>query len=58
MDIRPAERERDYRDLRERTRRHEQSREESRQRIVELQRERSLHSFQAPSEAEGEAIAA
>jgi hypothetical protein len=37
-----------YRDLRERTKRQERSREESLKRIVELHRERHLHSFQKP----------
>jgi hypothetical protein len=35
-----------YRDLRERTKRHEHSREERLERIVELHRERWLHSFE------------
>jgi hypothetical protein len=53
---RPEQRQRNYRDLRERTKRQERSREEHLQRIVELRRERRLHSFQ--HEAGRTAIAA
>ena len=36
-----------YRDLRERTKRQERDREENLKRLVELRRERELHSFQS-----------
>jgi len=42
---RPGERQRDYRDLRERSKRQEDRREENLKRIVELYRVRPLHSF-------------
>jgi hypothetical protein len=43
---RPEEQRQSYRDLRERTKRQEHSREERMERIVELQRQRWLHSFE------------
>ena len=43
---RPEEQQQSYRDLRERTKRQEHSREERMERIVELQRQRWLHSFE------------
>jgi hypothetical protein len=43
---RPGDREATYRELRERTKRHELGREENLKRIVELRRERQLHLFQ------------
>ena len=40
-----------YHDLRERTKRQERDREENLKRLVELRRERQLHSFQSPDAA-------
>jgi hypothetical protein len=54
MVTRPVARQQGYRDLRERTKRQERSRGEQLQRIVELQRERHLHSFQRHGMAMGE----
>ncbi|HTX12119.1 MAG TPA: hypothetical protein VME22_26110 [Solirubrobacteraceae bacterium] len=51
MAIRPAEQQQSYRDLQARTKRHERSRDQQVQRIVGLQRERHLHSFQGESAA-------
>jgi hypothetical protein len=45
MATRPGEGQRNYRDLRERTKRLEDRREENLKRIVELYRARYLHSF-------------
>jgi hypothetical protein len=42
-----GDRQPNYRDLRERTKRQERSREENLKRIVELRRERHLHLFQS-----------
>ncbi|HET6866018.1 MAG TPA: hypothetical protein VFH80_08850 [Solirubrobacteraceae bacterium] len=47
MSTRQGERQATYRELRERTERHERGREENLKRIVELHRERHLHSFQS-----------
>jgi len=49
VSTRTGDRQPDYRDLRERTKRWERSREENLKRIVELRRERQLHLFQSPS---------
>lgn len=40
-----------YRDLRERTKRQERDREENLKRLLELRRERQLHSFQNRDDA-------
>ena len=53
VSTRPGERQATYRELRERTERHERGREENLKRIVELHRERHLHSFQSRDEALG-----
>jgi hypothetical protein len=45
MATRPGEEQRNYRDLRERTKRLEDRREKNLKRIVELYRARYLHSF-------------
>jgi hypothetical protein len=45
VDTRPDEGRQDYRDLRDRTKRQEDRREENLKRIVELRRMRYLHSF-------------
>jgi hypothetical protein len=45
--IRPADGQQNYRDLWARTKRHERSREKQLERIVGLQKERHLHSFQS-----------
>jgi len=45
MATRPGEGQQNYRDLRERTKRQEDRREENLKRIVELYRARHLHSF-------------
>lgn len=45
-----------YRDLRERTKRHERGREESLKRILELRRDRHLHLFQSRDVALGTAV--
>ena len=45
-----------YRDLRERTERQQRRREEFIERLLEQQRERSLHSFRRPSAADTESI--
>jgi hypothetical protein len=50
---RAGEGERNYRDLRERTKRRERRREENLKRIVELYRVRYLHSFQGRTLAGG-----
>jgi hypothetical protein len=47
--IRPADGQQNYRDLRARAKRHERSRDRQVQRIVGLQKERHLHSFQSAS---------
>jgi len=47
---------RTYRDLRERTERQQRRREEFIERLLEQQRERSLHSFRRPSAADTESI--
>jgi hypothetical protein len=47
--IQGADQQQNYRDLQARTKRHERSRDEQVERIVGLQRERHLHSFQAAS---------
>lgn len=43
--MQPADQQPTYRDLRERTKRQERGREENLKRIVELTRERHLHTF-------------
>ncbi len=53
MASRPREQQSNYRDLRERTKRKEQRREEKLKRIVELYRGRYLHSFQGETVAGG-----
>ena len=53
MASRPGEGHRNYRDLRERTKRKEHRREENLKRIVELYRARYLHSFQGQTIAGG-----
>ena len=53
MATRPREGHRNYRDLRERTKRQEHRREENLKRIVELYRARYLHSFQGQTLAGG-----
>ena len=50
---RQGEEQRDYRDLRERTKRQEDRREEHLKRIVELQRARHLHSFTSEIQSDG-----
>jgi hypothetical protein len=49
----PDDRQATYRELRERSKRYERGREENLKRIVELRRERQLHSFQSQDEALG-----
>jgi hypothetical protein len=49
----PDDRQATYRELRERSKRYERGREENLKRIVELRRERQLHSFQSRDEALG-----
>jgi hypothetical protein len=49
MANRSADGQQNYRDLQARTKRHERSRDEQVERIVGLQRERHLHSFQTAS---------
>jgi hypothetical protein len=53
VSTRPGARQSTYRELRERTERHERGREENLKRIVELHRERHLHSFQSRDVALG-----
>ena len=49
----PDDRQATYRELRERSKRYERGREENLKRIVELRRERQLHSFESRDEALG-----
>ena len=51
-----SDRQRMYRELRERTERQQRRREEFIERLLEQQRERSLHSFRRPSAADTESI--
>lgn len=53
MSTRPDDRQATYRELRERSKRYERGREENLKRIVELRRERELHSFQSRDETLG-----
>jgi hypothetical protein len=47
VSTRPGDRQPTYRDLRERIKRQERGREDNLKRIVELHRERHLHTFQS-----------
>jgi hypothetical protein len=49
--VRSANQHQSYRDLQARTRRHERTRDRQVERIVGLQKERHLHSFQSASAA-------
>ena len=53
MSTQPDDRQATYRELQERSKRYERGREENLKRIVELRRERQLHSFQSRDEALG-----
>jgi hypothetical protein len=53
VSTRPGDRQATYRELRERTKRQERGREENLKRLVELYRERRLHSLQGRDVALG-----